>query len=567
MIPSTKAKIPPADPNGVSSTPQSAPGVSSDRKTDVPAGVNLDGVSATSLLAPQGEGRVRMLQSFSATSASSIGQPVPAAATQGSTETHIADFTSAAGVPAGTAVLPAPAAPLSRVKTSSTGGASGHAPAPPAGPTAADSLTPRALAEALAAMTPLPEQTAENVAGAVPPPRQAPQLSEEGNRLEKQASNRGGRSTLAKSPGSVPGDGRLQEPETPAPTAPADVPVPPLTAVLDPPSVSAPAPTPGSEPHSPEKTTVSAAAQSRPAAEAPILAFSARLAPLTASDAAPAKPALPPPETVSSELVPARVEAAPARLAPLAAGLAPAPAPQPPARDGTVTGSEEPANSVPASQHPQADVVRQAPKFAEPDKARATPDSVSAPASPQSAPPANPGSPAIPSITSASDTPSQPHGVTTPEPAPREPRTETESPAEPAKPSAAARDIQVQVNRGEQRVDVRLTERSGEVLVAVRTPDPQLAGALREDLGVLSSRLEQAGFRAETWHPATPASENPLRTAESHSSNTSSQDQNPSRHGGQEQQQPPPRQPKTPAAQAATSSPRKEFAWLMSQLP
>ena len=123
------------------------------------------------------------------------------------------------------------------------------------------------------------------------------------------------------------------------------------------------------------------------------------------------------------------------------------------------------------------------------------------------------------------------------------------------------------MNRGEQRVDVRLTERSGEVLVAVRTPDPQLAGSLREDLPVLSSRLEQAGFRAETWHPAAPASENHLRTAEAHAPNTSSQDQNPARQGEQEQQQPPPGQPKSPAAKAATSSQRKDFAWLMSQLP
>jgi hypothetical protein len=105
------------------------------------------------------------------------------------------------------------------------------------------------------------------------------------------------------------------------------------------------------------------------------------------------------------------------------------------------------------------------------------------------------------------------------------------------------------------------------VLVAVRTPDPQLAGSLREDLPLLSSRLEQAGFRAETWHPSASATENGPRAAESHSSNTSSQDQNPSRQGGQEQQQSSPRQPKPPAAKAATTSPRKEFAWLMSQLP
>ena len=55
----------------------------------------------------------------------------------------------------------------------------------------------------------------------------------------------------------------------------------------------------------------------------------------------------------------------------------------------------------------------------------------------------------------------------------------------------------LQVTGGDQRVDVRLTERAGEVQVSVRTPDSQLAGALRDDLAALSARLEQSGFRAE----------------------------------------------------------------------
>jgi hypothetical protein len=223
---------------------------------------------------------------------------------------------------------------------------------------------------------------------------------------------------------------------------------------------------------------------------------------------------------------------------------------------------------VPGSQRAQAD-THPAPKGVEPEGARPVQDSVTAPAALHSGAPPSPNAslPSIPFSTVPPDNAPLPEKTTAAAPAPLADRAEIESHPELAKAPAPAREIQVQVNNGEQRVDVRLTERSGEVLVAVRTPDAQLAGTLREDLPVLSSRLEQAGFRAETWHLALPAAENRLSTAQSHSSNTSSQDQNSSRQGGQEQPQSPPRQPKPPAAQAATNAQPKEFAWLMSQLP
>jgi hypothetical protein len=139
---------------------------------------------------------------------------------------------------------------------------------------------------------------------------------------------------------------------------------------------------------------------------------------------------------------------------------------------------------------------------------------------------------------------------------------------EPAPAAGAARDIQFRVNQGGQRVDVRLTERGGEVHVSVRTPDAQLAGSLREDLPVLSAKLEQSGFRAETWGPAmsTP----PLHSGadETGFSNTPHDGQNPPpRQGGQEQQQAPPRRPKPSLAESATTSQRKDFSWHISQLP
>jgi hypothetical protein len=231
-------------------------------------------------------------------------------------------------------------------------------------------------------------------------------------------------------------------------------------------------------------------------------------------------------------------------------------------------GPEAQTRSVPLSQSTQTE-LHAVPKNVEPERAGPAADPVPAPASFHSgAPaPAHTDSPATPPVAAAPDNTPPPQKLAAPEPSPRAIRTELESPPEVVKPAAPAREIQLQVNRGEQRVDVLLTERRGEVLVAVRTPNAQLAGTLREDLPVLSARLEQAGYRAETWHPAALATETGLRTSQSHASHTSSQDQNPSRQGGQEQEQAPPRQPKSSAAKTAANSRQKEFAWLMSQLP
>jgi hypothetical protein len=139
---------------------------------------------------------------------------------------------------------------------------------------------------------------------------------------------------------------------------------------------------------------------------------------------------------------------------------------------------------------------------------------------------------------------------------------------EPASAAGPLRDIQFRVNQGGQRVDVRLTERGGEVHVSVRTPDAQLAGTLREDLPLLSAKLEQTGFRAETWRPGMSTPPPHFGANETGSSNTRHDGQNPPpRQGGQEQQQAPPRRPKPPLAESATTSQRKEFSWHISQLP
>jgi len=61
-------------------------------------------------------------------------------------------------------------------------------------------------------------------------------------------------------------------------------------------------------------------------------------------------------------------------------------------------------------------------------------------------------------------------------------------------------DITLELDSGSQRAAVRLTERGGELHVAVRTTDENLANGLRQQLPALSERLEQSGFRASSWH-------------------------------------------------------------------
>jgi hypothetical protein len=135
------------------------------------------------------------------------------------------------------------------------------------------------------------------------------------------------------------------------------------------------------------------------------------------------------------------------------------------------------------------------------------------------------------------------------------------------KPAGAARDIKLQLaGVGPQRVDVHLTERAGQVQVAVRTPDSHLAGALRENLPTLSARLADSGIRSETWHPSAPATEW-HRTAETSRPNLA-QDHNP-QSGGQHQEQQSggdPRRPKVPEAPMERKEKGKDFSWFMSTL-
>jgi hypothetical protein len=133
---------------------------------------------------------------------------------------------------------------------------------------------------------------------------------------------------------------------------------------------------------------------------------------------------------------------------------------------------------------------------------------------------------------------------------------------EPAAPQKVAHDITLDLGSGSQRAAVRLSERGGEVHVAVRTPDAGLAADLRQGLPSLAAKLEQSGFRAETWHPGAA----PRQAAESSAGGAG---QNQSGQNGQESSRERREgQPQTPEF-GQRPQPKKEgkdFAWFMSSL-
>ena len=134
--------------------------------------------------------------------------------------------------------------------------------------------------------------------------------------------------------------------------------------------------------------------------------------------------------------------------------------------------------------------------------------------------------------------------------------------------TAPAHDIKLQVGgAGEPRVEVRVTERGGDVFVAVRTPDSRLTGEMRQDLPALATRLEQSGFHATTWQPAGGERQ---RLAEPQAGAPAQDTPNQSRQNGREQQRDPQEQkqpgPENPDNPAQPKEPGKDFAWLLSSI-
>lgn len=92
----------------------------------------------------------------------------------------------------------------------------------------------------------------------------------------------------------------------------------------------------------------------------------------------------------------------------------------------------------------------------------------------------------------------------------------------PQKAPGPLKDISIQVGQTPQeKVELRVTERGGEMHMAVRAADPEMAHTLRQALPELVNRLEENGYRTEAWRPAGIVSgAGPLREARESSSNS-----------------------------------------------
>jgi hypothetical protein len=106
---------------------------------------------------------------------------------------------------------------------------------------------------------------------------------------------------------------------------------------------------------------------------------------------------------------------------------------------------------------------------------------------------------------------------------------------------------------GESQVDVRVSQRAGDVQVTVRTPDGDLAQSLRQHLPELSDRLAQSGVGGEVLSPAT------AQTSADTTSNQESWNSDQSEARQQQQQRNPNGQSNQPQEENSSSNWRNEF--------
>ncbi len=76
-------------------------------------------------------------------------------------------------------------------------------------------------------------------------------------------------------------------------------------------------------------------------------------------------------------------------------------------------------------------------------------------------------------------------------------------------PARDSKTIDFQVaSADDNAVNVRVSQRAGDVQVTVRTPDSELAQSLRQHLPELSDRLSQSGVQGDLWQPSTASATN-----------------------------------------------------------
>lgn len=120
----------------------------------------------------------------------------------------------------------------------------------------------------------------------------------------------------------------------------------------------------------------------------------------------------------------------------------------------------------------------------------------------------------------------------------------TESAAKPA--AAPLKDISMQVTQsGEEKVEIRVVQQSGEVHVAVRTGDADLTHGLRQGLTELVGKLEDNGYRADTWRPTastaataslSQSQDSQGASGQSHYGDSSNRQNGSQQNGGQQNQ-------------------------------
>jgi hypothetical protein len=86
------------------------------------------------------------------------------------------------------------------------------------------------------------------------------------------------------------------------------------------------------------------------------------------------------------------------------------------------------------------------------------------------------------------------------------------SPEPPPDSSAPGHGVLLRIDgrEGQKPVEVRVSERGGELRVAVHSPDRELARGLQTGLSELTARLSRSGYSTTTWHPRMESSSHGL---------------------------------------------------------
>ncbi len=101
------------------------------------------------------------------------------------------------------------------------------------------------------------------------------------------------------------------------------------------------------------------------------------------------------------------------------------------------------------------------------------------------------------------------------QPPPSSAASPSAGPEEPIHHQAQQLSLSVSDANNQQKVEVRLVDRAGELHISVRTPDETLTHSLREDLSSLTAKLGQSGFEAEAFVPTSGGFDNPSRQSSS----------------------------------------------------